>query len=63
MPRIADRSRDPAPSKALLDHTDHDVYEWIVGGGPAPDPFETDAHQAASARSTLNGGAQISDHR
>ena len=28
--------------EALLDQTDHDVYDWIVSGGPAPDPFETD---------------------
>jgi antitoxin CptB len=28
--------------EALLDQPDHDVYGWIVGADPAPDPFETE---------------------
>jgi antitoxin CptB len=28
--------------EALLDQPDHDAYAWVVGPGPAPDPFETE---------------------
>ncbi|HEY3797106.1 MAG TPA: succinate dehydrogenase assembly factor 2 [Caulobacteraceae bacterium] len=27
--------------EALLDHTDHDVYEWIVGAAAPPPAFDT----------------------
>lgn len=27
--------------EALLEQPDHDAYAWVIGPGPAPDPFET----------------------
>jgi antitoxin CptB len=48
--------------EALLDQTDHDVYDWIVSGGPAPAPFETDLIARIRAFQ-LNGGAQTSHSR
>ncbi|HTX51082.1 MAG TPA: succinate dehydrogenase assembly factor 2 [Caulobacteraceae bacterium] len=48
--------------EALLDQPDHDVYGWIVGTDPAPDPFETELLARIRAFQA-RGGARIPNSR
>ena len=48
--------------EALLDQADHDVYGWIVGVDPAPEPFETDLLARIRAFQS-RGGARIPNSR
>ncbi len=47
-----------ADFEALLDQPDHDVYGWIVDGGPAPAAFETELLARIRAFQA-RGGARI----
>jgi antitoxin CptB len=48
--------------EALLDQADHDVYDWIIGAEPAPEPFETELLARIRAFQA-RGGARIPNLR